>query len=300
MVFHKRNPARDEMTLRKRVGGLFSKLGSRSTSRGTDFRLKSRQMGLNFSEPDACASDDTFRAPSTDITEFLNLIECTLPDGDLYLFGGVLRDLALFGEKGFNSDIDIVVDGDWELAYPKLLRIGASINKFGGLRFFYNNQSIDMWLAKETWAVKQGLVQYKGIASLLDTTVLNWDAILMNWRTKSFLCCSDFFNDLQNGYMDIVLEPNPNPLGMLVRVMRHILQKDADTISYHVYEYLCRSIDMYDFDDIVGAEFVSYGANYIHQHFYEVFKQRSFLLEECVGSDGIRISYAKEPARPLL
>jgi hypothetical protein len=304
MGSHKINPARDEIVLRKRVNALFTKLkinssSARSVGNIRDSGMNRGQLALDLNQVFICEHEFSVTTPSNDIGEFLDLISCTLPEGDLYLFGGVLRDLALFGEKGFSSDIDIVIDGDWDLAYPKLLQLGARKNKFGGLRFLFNGVPIDIWLARETWAIKNGYVEYKNIASLLDTTVLNWDAILMNWRTKVFFHKGDYFDHLKKGYMDIVLEFNPNPLGMLVRVLRHIILKDAKYISYQVYKYLSSSVERYGYEEIVSSETASYGTSFIHKHIYSVFKSKEFTMEECLPDEGICLKGVKDLARPF-
>ena len=147
------------------------------------------QLSLDLST--AINDESKVDYPSQSVGNFLNLISDAMPNGNVYLFGGVLRDLALLGRKGFNSDIDLVVEGDWSHFVSYLQSLKAHKNKFGGYRLMVDGWPIDIWNAKETWAIKQGFVLYKGIASLTDTTVLNWDAILMNWRTrKEFMSSS--------------------------------------------------------------------------------------------------------------
>ncbi len=74
---------------------------------------------------------------------------------------------------------------------------------------------------------KQGFTPYIRIASLTETTVLNWDAILMNWRTGAFVCREGYLEDLRERRFDVVLVTNPNPLGMTVRVFRHLCSKEV-------------------------------------------------------------------------
>ena len=54
----------------------------------------------------------------------------------------------------------------------------------------------------------------------------------MNWDTKQFIHKKEYFDDLINRHLEIVLEFNPNPLGMFVRVLRHLIQKNAESISF--------------------------------------------------------------------
>ncbi len=195
-----------------------------------------------------------------------------MPEGDVYLFGGIIRDIALLGRRGFNSDIDLVVEGNWTHFVSYLESLNAKKNKFGGYRLMVGEWPVDIWNAKETWAIKQGLVQYKGIASLTETTVTNWDAILMNWRTRSFIYRNNYFEDIRSRTLDIVLEENPNPLGMLVRVFRHLCLKDARKISESAAKYLAKGTKKYSLDEVKSCEISSYSNSVIEEPIYSFFK----------------------------
>jgi len=217
---------------------------------------RAKQLSLDLSP--ILNDESKVNYPSQNISTFLNFISDAIPDGDVYLFGGVLRDLALLGRKGFNSDIDLVVEGDWSHFISYLQSLKAHKNKFGGYRLMVGGWPVDVWNAKETWAIKQGFVSYKGIASLTETTVLNWDAILMNWRTRSFVCRENYFEEINTRVLDIVLEKNPNPLGMAVRVFRHFCLKDARKITPSAAKYLANCAKTYSFEEINNAELRSY------------------------------------------
>lgn len=210
--------------------------------------------------------------PSKSIAEFLDFMTAALPDGDVYLFGGVLRDLALHGKKGFESDIDLVVEGNWQASVRYLELHGAARNKFGGFRLSVGGWPVDIWNARETWAIRQGLVEYRSISSLTETTVLNWDAILMNWRTRAFIHRPNYLERLRARVLDIVLESNPNPLGMAVRVFRHLSLKDARQVTFAAAEYLSQCAQRYSFDLIHESELRSYGNTVVEQKTYRFFK----------------------------
>ena len=172
--------------------------------------------------------------------------------------GELLRDLAMFGRKGFASDIDLVVDGDWVHLANYLERLGASRNRFGGYRLYVERWPIDIWAARETWAIREGLVRYRGIESLTKTTILNWDAILLNWRTKEVVCGPDYFSEIQQHLMDVVLTKNPNPLGAAVRAFRHLCSKDAEKLTVAAARYLGDAAKRHSSESIVRAETASY------------------------------------------
>lgn len=261
MHLTKPNPVSSIENLRSRIDRLFRPTIKRSR--------RPSQLDLDF--PFEQKSKVAFNYPSQNITEFLNFITDAMPDGDVYLFGGVLRDIALLGRRGFNSDIDVVVEGDWSNCVTYLESFGARRNKFGGYRLEVAGWPIDIWNAKETWAIKQGLVDYKGIASLTETTVLNWDAILMNWRTRAFIYRNNYLEEMKSRVLDVVLEKNPDPLGMAVRVFRHLCSKDAKKITSSALIYLANCTEAYSFNVIKNREIHSYGNTLINPNVYSFF-----------------------------
>lgn len=228
------------------------------------------QLSLDF--PKILTTEKELSYPSKNIAEFLNFITAAMPSGDVYLFGGILRDIALLGRRGFNSDIDLVVEGNWSHFVTYLETLNAHKNKFGGYRLMVGEWPVDIWNAEETWAIKKGLVQYQGIASLTETTVMNWDAILMNWRTRSFIYREKYFEEMRSRTLDIVLEDNPNPLGMFIRVLRHLCLKNAEKISPAVARYLAKNTKNYSYDEIKKFEICSYNNSMIELPIYRFFE----------------------------
>ncbi|MGB8226261.1 MAG: nucleotidyltransferase domain-containing protein [Sedimentisphaerales bacterium] len=264
---HKLLPIKSFENLRDRVDRLFKT--------GTNHPHKRAQKSLELL-PHALNTEIEIDYPGESIKEFLDFMTDALPDGEVYLFGGVLRDLALIGERAFNSDIDIVVEGNWDNCVNYIESLGARKNKFGGYRFHVAEWPIDIWNARETWAIKQGLVEYKGIVSLTETTVLNWDAILMNWRSHTFICRKNYLESIQSGLLDIVLEKNPDPLGMAVRVFRHFCLKDAKKITPSAIRYLANCTKLYSFDEIRSREIRSYSNTVIKPSRYKFFQHFNF------------------------
>jgi hypothetical protein len=262
MLQHKTQPIQFLDNLRHRVDDFFN-------NPIRDFKKRSL---LTLDLFDTFSPETTIDFPGKNIAEFLNFMAYALPDGDVYLFGGLLRDMALLGKSGFNSDIDIVVEGNWYNCISYLESLSAQKNKFGGYRLEVAEWPVDIWNAEETWAIKQGLVAYKGIASLTETTVLNWDAILMNWRTRNFVCDPKYVETINSRALDIVLEENPNPLGMAVRVFRHLCLKNAKKISQSAAKYLANCTEQFSFDAIRNSEIQSYGYSLIKQDIYRFFE----------------------------
>ncbi len=240
-----------------------------------------QQLQVAFDFPLKRLPEWTVDHPSRSISSFLNFLTDALPDGDVYFFGGVLRDLALLGRRGFNSDIDLVVEGSWEPCLNYLESLGAQRNKFGGYRLQIAGWQIDIWKADETWAVRQGLVLYRGIGSLTETTVLNWDAILMSWRTRQFICRPSYLEDIQSRLLSIVLHQNPDPLGMVVRVFRHLCTKDARSITASTADYLASAVSTWNYEAVRAREIQSYGSAVIELPIYRLFEH----YENSIGTD---------------
>ena len=228
------------------------------------------QLSLSLGK-DGNIGEQPVTTPRTSISEFLGYLCDVLPAGDVYLFGGVLRELALYGRKGFRSDIDIVVNGDWTHLAGYFESIGAKKNRFGGFRLQVNEWPVDIWGARETWAIQKGIVQFQGIESLLRTTILNWDAILMDWRRKEIICGASYFQQMKERLMDIVLEENPNPLGAAVRAFRHLCIKDAKMVTVGTARYLSRVSKTYAVETLRDSERKSFSNNAIESDIVSFF-----------------------------
>ena len=259
---HKTRPVTSIENLRRRVERLLMQVPNQPSDE--------RQFTLGLQE--TFRHEDAINLPTKSINEFLDFLTDSLPDGDIYLFGGVLRDLALLGGRGFDSDIDVVVEGDWRSCEKYFEHLGARRNKFGGYRLEVASWKVDVWSAKETWAIKQNLVEYRGIASLTETTVLNWDAILMNWRTRAFIFKENYLDEIQSRVLDIVLEQNPDPMGMVVRVFRHLCMKDAKSVTPKALTYLANCTASYSLRDLTDREIRSYGKSIIEPAMYRFFQ----------------------------
>jgi hypothetical protein len=221
--------------------------------------------------------ENKISTPASSLSNFLNQMTAALPEGDVYLFGGFLRDIAIQGRRNFSSDVDIVIEGDWNRCIRYLDKLGASKNKFGGYRHAIAHQDIDIWHAPETWAIKHQRVKYENISSLLKTTILNWDAILMNWRTKNILMNIEYIDDIRERHLDIVLTDNPDPIGMAVRVFRQISKKEARTITLKAAIYLAECAKIYNFETLMSRERDSYGLTTISIVDYKYFKENEFI-----------------------
>lgn len=245
-------PVSSPQDLQRRVAKFFSSSYCRTN--------KVKQRNLFVPKQDFFDSQSN---PTSSVESFLDYLVAALPSSDIYLFGGLLRDFALFGKDGFKSDVDVVVDGEMGGIVNYLVELGAKKNKFGGYRLLIKSREIDLWKAEETWAVRKNLVVYKGIASLLESTVINWDAVLMNWRTGKVICSSKYIQDIRNGHMDLVLKENPDSLSALVKILRYISLKETKSVSSDLLDYLTDIVGNFSKEIIKNKEFKSFKSNYI-------------------------------------
>ena len=97
----------------------------------------------------------------------------------------------------------------------------------------------------------------------------------MNWRTRRFIYRPFYFEQLRARLLDIVLEQNPNPLGMAVRVFRHLCLKDTRQLTTKAAQYLSTCAKKYDFNTIKNQELKSYGNSVIEPAVYRLFEHLS-------------------------
>lgn len=185
--------------------------------------------------------------------------------GEVYVFGGLVRDIALFGGRNFNSDVDLVVDCSQADLDCLFSACGSSArkNKFGGYRTVLDGWSVDVWAVGETWAFKAGLVEYLGVESLLATTVTTWESVLFCFRTKKIISSDDYLGSLNRGELDVVLVNNPNRLGVLLKLLKAICDKRAQIVMPRALEYLKAELTGYTSAYLELAQKNAFGKVYI-------------------------------------
>jgi hypothetical protein len=148
--------------------------------------------------------------------------------GEVYLFGGLLRDAAQFGLENFRSDIDLVVASDRSDRLETTLRkYRPARTAFGGYRLHVDSVQIDVWSLKSTWAFRSGLVRGSTVQDLLHTTFFNWDSIAMSLDSCRLYRRDNYLDELRSNFLDIVLRENPNPIGMVHRTIKHLARTSA-------------------------------------------------------------------------
>jgi len=200
---------------------------------------------------------------------------------DVYIYGGVIRDIALYGVASFKSDIDIVFTGDETALNSVWETYGAEFNNFGGHRLTVDHWQVDIWPAKSTWAFKEGHQRFESIESMLNTTITNWDAILYRWKDGKIICKEDYFKDLANYYLDVVFDKNPNMLGMYTRVIRYCAGKAAaKEVSPRVVRLLRLAFENYSERELLDYEKRSFRDRYLDNAAYERLSKNKDLYKD--------------------
>ena len=197
----------------------------------------------------------------------------------VYLFGGVLRDIALYGISELNTDIDLVCEDslhDIELSNEGIEVIRT---KLGGFRTKTDHWMVDFWAVGDTWAFRNNIIEYQCIDSLLNTTITNWESILYGVADRRLLFREDYFRDINDLYLDIVLEANPNPLGMIVRIIRAYAYKDASELSIKAASRIEQALDQYTFRELSSYEKSHFNQGYIDQFLYDDLKSNRLIRE---------------------
>ncbi|MNV03075.1 hypothetical protein D3C71_933250 [compost metagenome] len=214
--------------------------------------------------------------------DVLDFIERLSGVGEVLVFGGLLRDIALFGARDFNSDIDLVVDCPADELSDFFSKGGLRFhrNKFGGYRLEVGGWTVDVWPIRETWAFKSNHVVYNGRDSLLLTTITNWDAVAYSFKDKKIISSPSYLECLRLGELDVVLTENPNEAGVLIRVVRAICDKRAKILMPRVVKYLKQELPKWTAHQITVAQENLLGRIYLSQNDFYNFRDEVFSLEE--------------------
>jgi len=162
--------------------------------------------------------------------------------GEVAIFGGMLRDLAISGSAGFKSDVDLVIKIENKNLLEEILsEYSLEKNKFGGFRVSLGIWKVDLWDFNDTWAFKEGYVEGNSIKDLCKTTFFNWDAIAYQLETGTVYSNEGYIESIHSKVLDINLEPNPSPLGNIIKASKYFEKYDASfspRLTKNIYRVL--------------------------------------------------------------
>jgi len=204
----------------------------------------------------------TRRCGREDVRQALNELSV---HGRLVLIGGMLRDLALFGNAGFRSDVDSVIVPDDLASFERHMKsIGASTNRFGGYALPSTRWRIDVWPLERTWAHVEGHVEVREPRDLLKATFFKSDAIIYDIDRRRIMTKPGYFQDLDRRVLEMNLRPNPNPQGNAVRAFRYALDKGFRW-GPRLSKFLDRMIDSHGWSAFLEAEKRSSGRRHLDE-----------------------------------
>jgi hypothetical protein len=177
------------------------------------------------------------------------------------LFGGVLRDLVLYGPAKRPRDIDIVVDCSLEDLSAALSSFPFQRTRFGGFRIAFRKWSFDIWPLRNTWAFAVGHMTAT-FENLPKTTFFNIEAVAVQFNTKRRnkrpLYSFGFAEAISTRVLDINFEPNPFPQLCIIRGLltaaRHGL-----LLSPRLARYMLEKGNRTEIAEIMQAQFGHYG-----------------------------------------
>jgi hypothetical protein len=214
---------------------------------------------------------DTTDEYARDLRRVLERFRCR--EWQVYMFGGMLRDIACFGPSAFPRDIDLVVD-DQDISAIRRAFENEVVrrNRFGGLCLSIGQTwkwKVDLWPLSKTWAFQHS--DWQGTCTFEDlprTTFLNVEAVAMRLYTMNgsprLIYESRFFDGINERVIAINFEPNPYPKMSAVRSLITTLGLEAD-MSYHLAEYVTKHIGDEDVDQLVSLQHSRYGCTVLPQ-----------------------------------
>lgn len=189
------------------------------------------------------------------------LVDTLAKHSRAWIFGGMIRDIGLFGRKGFTSDIDIVVDSNREALLHLLSTIDVqhlTYTKLGGIRFRYHAMEFDVWCLSDTWAFRENLIPLEDARSLFKTTLMTWDAILYDIHNRQVIIPENYLDDLNDRRLELVFSQTPNEPGSLIKILRTIYNKRVEWLGPGLCTFLSQRLMQYDVETLCHYEMAHY------------------------------------------
>ncbi|MEX9251255.1 hypothetical protein [Pseudenterobacter timonensis] len=221
------------------------------------------------------------------------LIDALAGEMHAWIFGGMVRDMGLFGRKGFISDIDLVVDGSREELLHTLHALNIHqlrVNKLGGVRFRLNGLDFDIWCIQDTWAFRNRHVKFEDASSLFKTTLMSWDAVLYDLKQKRVLSPENYLHDLHQRRLELVLGMTPNQPGAVVKILRTIYNKRVQIVGPQLCHYLRVALQTWPVDALRQYEYGRY-----HTHSFNEADLRRLKSCLCHARSGYDIPLERQP-----
>lgn len=185
--------------------------------------------------------------------------------GPVVVIGGMIRDLALAGNRTFGSDVDFVIKPkDIDQFHLFMMHRAAKRNRFGGYGWSGEHWRIDVWPLQKTWAHEEGHVQISFFSDLLRTTFFDCDAIIYDLQSKNITAKQGYFGRLKRRELEVNLLANPNPTGNAVRALRYAAIRGFGW-GPKLCAFMSEQIEECGWKHLQEREATSHGTSYIAQ-----------------------------------
>lgn len=240
--------------------------------------------------------DYLWREPSPPMANLRRLLGEHFSDFErVAVIGGMVRDIARAGRRGFNSDVDIVIGAPCQSVSDLAARLGATANRFGGFSYDGASWKIDFWAIGSTWAVREGHADVCEFEDVTRCTFFDCDAILYDLKTKKIHCDVEYLVRLQRGQIELNLDATPSVSGNLLRAIRRILLWDVDP-GPRLAAFIDAHLTDEAFDEIERKDRASY-VNPLIRHFGSPERLRGILHSKAERTR-VATFYARQLALP--
>lgn len=187
---------------------------------------------------------DKFLGIISQYSEAKSLLETLENNGDLFLFGGAVREYFDNEYNRMPRDFDLVFQKkDKNIDLDKIMKnFTYTKNRFNGYKIHFDNLEFDVWNLEDTWAFKEKKMDTNNLdysENLQNTVFLNIDSIVYN-LTKEKLYGDEYFKAMNNRELDIVLDETPfielNLLRALVFKQKYNM-KFSDNLNHKFYDF---------------------------------------------------------------
>jgi hypothetical protein len=214
--------------------------------------------------------DYLWRDKSKTVSALRHILTYEFGDFDrVSIFGGMIRDIARNGKRGFRSDVDIVVDAPAEHVRDLANRLAARPNTFGGYGYKSARWDIDFWALETTWAHTQGHIRVSRIDDLLEGTFFDWDSVYYDLKSRKLRAQDGYLERIKSRTLGVNLICTPSRIGNAARAVRRILLWDLRP-SALLIEFLEHVLARDGLEAIIAYEIRKYGqsicSNYTSRH----------------------------------
>ena len=189
------------------------------------------------------------------------------------IFGGMIRDIARGGKRGFRSDVDLVIDAPAEQVKELAEKLAAKPNLFGGFGYTSARWEIDFWALETTWAHRHGHIRASSIDDLVEGTFFDWDAVHYDIKRRKLHTQCGYLERIRSRTLGVNLANTPSAVGNAVRGVRRVLLWDLKA-SRNLLDF----VDQVVFDE--GLEAIAHYEKRKYQNSVcEIYAERGRLLE---------------------